>query len=171
MKPQDILVLLALALPERRGMTYAALAAGLGMSPSDVHAAVKRNVAAGLLDAGSRRPLAAPAMEFLAHGLRYVFPPSRGETTRGLPTAHAAPVMSGAFAGDGEPPPVWPYPGDGAIRGVAFEPLCDKVPAAAAKDRRLYDLLALADALRGGRARERLYAEAELARLLKGYLA
>ena len=170
MKPQDILVFLALSLPDRRGLTYAALAAELAMSASDVHAASKRNAAAGLVDPESRRPRVGPVMEFLVHGMRYVFPVVRGESTRGLPTAHAAPVMAGAFVGDSEPPPVWPYAGEGAVRGITFEPLCDKIPAAAAKDPRLYALLALADALRGGRARERRHAEAELNRLLKEYL-
>ena len=151
-------------------MTYANLAAELTMSPSDVHAAVKRNAAAGLLDPVTRRPLAEPVMEFLVHGLRYVFPVVRGQLTRGLPTAHAAPVMAPVFADSGEPPPVWPYAGEGAVRGISFEPLCDKVPAAAIKDPRLYGLLALVDALRGGRARERHYAEVELKRLLKAYL-
>ena len=121
-------------------MTYANLAAELTMSPSDVHAAVKRNAAAGLLDPVTRRPLAEPVMEFLVHGLRYVFPVVRGQLTRGLPTAHAAPVMAPVFADSGEPPPVWPYAGEGAVRGISFEPLCDKVPAAAIKDPRLYGL-------------------------------
>lgn len=171
MKPQDILVILELSLPGRSELTYANLAAELGMSPSDVHAAVKRSMRAGLLDVETRRPLLEPVLEFLVHGLRYVFPVLRGEMTRGLPTAHAAPIMSGVFVSDGEPPPVWPYGGEGAVRGVSLKPLCDKVPAAAGKDRRLYDLLALVDALRGGRARERRYAEDELQRLLKGYLS
>lgn len=170
MKPQDILVFLALSLPDRRGLTYAALATELTMSPSDVHAAIRRNVAAGLLDPANHRPLAGPVMEFLVHGLRYVLPVVRGGITRGLPTAHAAPVMAGNFVADSDPPPVWPYARDGAVRGITFEPLCNKVPAAAAKDPRLYGLLALTDALRGGRARERRHAEAELNRLLKEYL-
>jgi hypothetical protein len=170
MKPQDVVVLLALGLPDRRGLTYAGLAAAVAMSPSEVHAAVRRNAAAGLLDPVSRRPLAGPVMEFLVHGLRYVFPAVRGEPTRGLPTGYAAPVMAAAFADSGEPPPVWPYAGDGAVRGITFEPLCANVPAAAVKDPRLYGLLALTDALRGGRARERRYAEVELHRLLKEHL-
>ena len=166
MKPQDIVVLLALCHSDRRDMTYAALATAVAMSPSEVHAAVQRNAAAGLLDPVRRRPLTGPVMEFLVHGLRYAFPAVRGEPTRGLPTSHAAPVMAATFAGSGEPPPVWPYDGDGAIRGITFEPLWAKVPAAALKDPRLYGLLALADALRGGRARERRHAKAEIHRLL-----
>ncbi len=171
MKSQDVVVLLSLTLPDRRSLTYAGLAAELGLSQSEVHAAVQRNAVAGLLNLDDRRPLPGPAMEFLCHGLQYVFPAVRGEPTRGLPTAHAAPVMAGAFAATEELPPVWPYAGEGAVRGITFEPLYGKVPIAAIKDRRLYDLLALADALRGGRARERRYAETEIGRRLKETLS
>jgi hypothetical protein len=161
MKPQDIVVLLALSLPEKRQASYASLAADLGMSPSEAHAAVRRSVAAGLVDAAERRPLAKPLLEFLVHGLRYVFPPERGPLTRGMPTAEAAPVLASRFTGTAEPPPVWPDP-EGEVRGIEFVPLYPAVPAAARKEPRLYDLLALVDALRGGRARERAAAEAEL---------
>jgi hypothetical protein len=60
-------------------------------------------------------------------------------------------------------PPVWPYP-EGPVRGIAFAPLHKNVPQAALADARLYELLALSDALREGRARERKLAAAELER-------
>ena len=50
--------------------------------------------------------------------------------------------------------PVWPDP-DGEHRGYEFKPLCRSAPFAARKDAGLYEWLVLADALRGGRARER----------------
>lgn len=65
-----------------------------------------------------------------------------------------------------ELPPVWPDPA-GTVRGESFEPLHRAAPEAARRDPGLYELLALLDALRGGRARERKLARAELeARLL-----
>ena len=112
MKPQDIFICRALSLPDRHGLTYVALAAGLAMNPSDVHAAIKRNVAVGLLDPENRRPMAKPVMEFLVHGLRYVFPVVRGGITRGLPTAHAAPIMAGILVNDSAPP-------SGRMQGMA----------------------------------------------------
>jgi hypothetical protein len=69
----------------------------------------------------------------------------------------------------GELPPVWPDP-DGEVRGGSFEPLHKAVPHAARKDPRLYELLALVDALRDGRARERQLAEKALSTLLRSHL-
>lgn len=37
----------------------------------------------------------AELLEFLLHGVRFVYPVERGGLTRGLPTAHAAPPLSG----------------------------------------------------------------------------
>jgi hypothetical protein len=60
-----------------------------------------------------------------------------------------------------ELPPVWPYP-EGTVRGVEFSPLYRSVPKAVAKDKALYELLALVDAIRDGRARDRELAVKEL---------
>ncbi|HEX4602934.1 MAG TPA: hypothetical protein VH724_03000 [Candidatus Angelobacter sp.] len=133
------------------------------MSVSEVHAAVKRAEAAHLLhgpDLGGN-PNGKALEEFLLHGLKYVFPAQHGAMTRGLPTSYAAePLRRHIRAGD-EPLPVWPDPG-GPVRGAAFEPLYRSVPAAARRDPCLYELLALVDAIRDGRARERKIAEKEL---------
>jgi hypothetical protein len=94
-------------------------------------------------------------------GVPYAYPTKPREITRGMPTAWAAPVMAGKTAGDDDTVPVWPDP-DGARRGAAVDPLYRSVPAAARNDPALYDLLALVDAVRIGRARERKIAEAEL---------
>jgi len=62
------------------------------MSPSEVHAAVRRAVASGLLhgpELGNRPNLTA-VEEFLLHGVKYAFPAERGELTRGVPTSYAA---------------------------------------------------------------------------------
>ena len=58
-------------------------------------------------------------------------------------------------------PPVWPDP-DGEVRGQSFSPLYKSVPKAAREDHRLYELLSLIDAIRGGRARERQVAYNEM---------
>jgi hypothetical protein len=78
-----------------------------------------------------------------------------------MPTGYAAPPLASLFIGDGELPPVWPTP-DGPVRGQAFSPLYSLAPGAAAKDAKLYEWLALVDAMRGGRARERDLAAKEL---------
>lgn len=148
----------------------ARVGADLSLSASQVHSSLKRleksRLIAARADGG--RPLLAPIQEFLVHGLKYAFPAQRGEITRGIPTAHAAAPLSEHIA-DSELPPVWPSP-EGNVRGVTIEPLHKMVPVAALKDPVLYELLALVDALRDGRARERQLAERELASRLRKLL-
>jgi len=96
------------------------------------------------------------------------FPPDHGGLTRGVPTGYAAPPLKDIIAQPNEPPPVWPDP-EGDTRGYEFSPLYKTVPKAALKDNRLYELLAIVDAIRDGRAREREIAIKELkARLGSG---
>lgn len=163
LKPQDVVVALKLSGFENKRPSFAQMANDLAMSVSEVHAAVKRAQAAHLVhgpDLGER-PNRKALEEFLIHGLKYAFPAQHGAMTRGLPTSYAAePLKSHIRAGD-EPLPVWPS-ANGPVRGAAFEPLYPRVPEAAKRDPHLYELLALVDAIRDGRARERKIAEREL---------
>ncbi len=167
LKPQDILVLLKLVTLCDQPWSYNRLAIEIGMSPSEVHGAIKRAIAAGLALEINRhiQPNFRNLEEFLIHGIRYVFIPERGQMTRGMPTAHAAPPLSEVIVPDQEPPPVWPDP-KGEIRGMEFTPLYRSCPEAAKQDAELYEWLALVDAMRGGRARERNIASQELSRRL-----
>ena len=134
------------------------------MSASEAHAAVKRAVASGLVDASDRTVRRRALLEFLVHGLRYVFPPEWGGVTRGVPTSYGAPPLRSQFA-EGDLPPVWPHP-EGTTRGEALAPLYRSVPEAALRDSTLHEWLALIDAVRTGRARERALAAKELERRL-----
>lgn len=161
LKPQDFYVLLALLAAEgEQGSTYPELATYTGLSMSEVHAALKRAELARLLMFEERRPrILRPALrEFLLHGAKYVYPPVRGGMVVGIPTAHAGPPLNGQIAASAEPVPVWPSL-DGSQRGLAMTPLYPSAPAAALRDARLYEVLALFDALRAGNARERGLAE------------
>jgi len=170
LKPQDVLVVLKLVAMGQRPWSYAWLAVQLGMSPSQLHAAVKRALAAKLAVRKGDEIVANTQNleEFLVHGLKYVFVPEKGEMTRGIPTGHAAAPLSAHFVSDGEPPPVWPDP-QGDIRGTTFSPLYRLAPQAARSDPQLYELLVLVDAIRGGRAREREIAIKELRKRLDLY--
>jgi DNA-binding Lrp family transcriptional regulator len=184
LKPQDVLVILKIcsleaAKTHQKGPSMAWLGAEVGLSSSEVHAAIRRLRASGLLQPeivmivsprGSKwvrgklesvRPNTTALSEFLVHGLKYVFPATRGELTRGVPTSYAAAPLKKFIAKGRDLPPVWPY-SEGKVRGTAFEPLYRTVPFAASRDRALYELLAIVDALRDGRARERKLAEKEL---------
>jgi len=90
----------------------------------------------------------------------------KGALTRGVPTAYAAAPLCQSVAASGDPPPVWPF-SEGPVRGYSFSPLHKNVPQAALKDKQLYELLALVDALRDGRARERDLAGRELKKRLE----
>jgi len=168
---QDVVVLAKLLGYGGGRPPIAQVAGALGLSPSQVHASLKRLERSRLIDSQTGRPLLKAVEEFLIHGVKYAFPAQRGETTRGMPTAYAAPPLSNQIADNGDLPPVWPDP-DGEVRGATLEPLHKAAPKAARKDPTLHELLALIDAIRDGRVRERQLAEKELSarlrRLLRG---
>jgi hypothetical protein len=170
LKPQDVLVMLKLVALGKRPWSYSSLAVSLGMSSSQLHSAVRRALAVQL--AVKSEDVISPHIrnleEFLVHGLRYVFATEIGRPTRGIPTAYAAPPLDKHFPESAEPPPVWPDP-EGTVRGVSFSPLYKLAPQAARSDPALYELLALVDAIRGGRARERALAIKELGKRLEKY--
>lgn len=160
LRPQDLVVLLRLALERGPAPSYAALAAELGMTASEVHGAVERAVAGRLAhkDTGGKATVILAALRlFIQHGACYCFPVTRGSLTRGLPTGYAAPPLNALIVPGSDPVPVWPHK-NGTVRGIALYPLYPSVPEAARRNPALYELLALFDAVRGGSARERALA-------------
>jgi len=156
LKPQDVMVLLKLVAIHKKEWSYNGLAVELGMSPSEVHAASKRALAAQLAVKrdGSLVPNSRNLEEFLVHGLRYAFFPEWGGLTRGMPTLFGASPLAENIVPSAEPLPVWPDP-EGEAYGSSFLPLYKSAPKAARADPALYELLVLVDAIRGGKARER----------------
>jgi hypothetical protein len=169
LRPQDVLILCKLLSYRARRPPMARMGVELSISSSEVHAALKRLGRSGLVssDLDGNRPLLGAVEEFLVHGVKYAFPAKRGEITRGLPTSYAAPPLNKHIEPGPDLPPVWPFP-EGTHRGVSLEPLYRTVPMAAQRDEWLYEMLALIDALRDGRARERKLAEKELIARLRG---
>jgi len=168
LKPQDVVILLKLVGFGPEPWTYQRLAVELAISQSEAHAGVRRAVAAKLMSdatASGGRPVLPALTEFLIHGVRYAYPPERGALTAGMPTGYAAPPLNAVIVQPEEPPPVWPY-AEGKVRGYSLAPLYPSVPAAAARDPKLYELLALVDAIRDGRARERSLAAKEIEKRL-----
>lgn len=164
LKAQDIVVLLKLAVaPE--AWSFAKLGEQLGMSASAVHRSLDRAAASGLYDAKRRKVKLPELKEFLAHGVRYAFPPVRQGEARGMPTAWGAEPLADELAFSGQNVPVWPS-ARGKARGIALEPLHPSVPVAARRDASLYRLLAIVDAIRIGGARERNLAVKWLGKLL-----
>jgi hypothetical protein len=154
LKPQDIVVLLKLCVTSP-DWTYRALATELSISISEIHQSLLRAAQSDLYDQQRRRPMLRNLEEFIVHGLKYAFPATRGGLTRGLPTSYAAPPLSRHFHQPlADNPPVWPV-AQGPVSGYEISPLYPSVPEAAMIDPQLYELLAMIDALRTGKARER----------------
>ena len=163
-KGQDVVVLAALMEDGFDKLAYAELARAVCLSASETHAAVKRLQQSALVD-GERRPVKRNAMEFLVHGLRYAFPMRpTGKLVRGTPTAYAAPVASGDFVSTGLKP-VW-NGSSGGVYGQGYDPVYPTAPDAAEGNPCLYDRLAVFDMLRGGRIRERRFAERKLQEMM-----
>src|SRR6267154_2370898 len=168
LKPQDVVVALKLCAYHDARPAMSIIANDLSLSPSEVHAAIGRLRASRLLHGPKLkdRPNISALEEFLVHGLKYAFPAEHGEVTRGIPTSYAAEPLKSEVSISNDLPPVWPWH-EGNTRGVALEPLYKNVPRAALRDPALYQLLALVDAIRDGRARERNLAERDLVHRLK----
>lgn len=166
LRPQDVVVAMAAGLtrPGQQAMNRLAASAGLGLA--ETYTAVRRGVQAGLLvrpPAPGRGVLVLREnlLEFLVHGVRYAFPAVCGRITRGVPTAHSAPVLASRLSGGEAAALVWPTP-EGTSRGESLAPLHSGVPRAAAADPAMYEALALVDAIRAGGARVRELAVALL---------
>ena len=168
LKPQDVVVALKLLGYPSGRPPISVVAGDLGLSPSEVHGAIQRLRGSRLLHgpALKDKPNISGLEEFLIHGLKYAFPAEHGEVTRGIPTSYAAEPLKSEISVSNDLPPVWPWH-DGDTRGVGIEPLYKNVPRAALRDPALYQLLALVDAIRDGRARERSLAERDLVHRLK----
>ena len=165
LRPQDILILLKLVASKGKEWRQVDLAQELGLSQYEISVALERAKNSGFLDSSKKRIMKSALEEFLIHGLKYVYPALPGSVCRGIPTSHSALPLSKHIVSKEHDQYVWPF-ADGNVRGQAIEPLYESAPLAAHKDPKLHELLALVDALRVGRAREREIAERELRRRL-----
>ncbi len=173
MKSQDIVILLKLVSLERQSHLnnrvclspkhlencYSArgLARALGISKSEVNASINRSIEINMAtrDRNLEHPKAnkKALLEFISHGLKYVFPVKPAEITRGVPTSFAAPVLKNELMSTGEYIYVWPD-ARGKEKGQSIKPLYKSVPMAIQDDPILYEYLALVDAIRLGNPRE-----------------
>ena len=159
MKPQDVVVLLKIIALNNDNWQQIPLAQSLKMSQSEVSQSVARSKFAGLLDDSSKRVMRQALFDFLQYGLAVVFPAKPGAVVRGIPTAHSAAPLAKEISSVEDY--VWPF-AKGNVRGHGITPLYATVPQAALNDEQLHALLALADALRVGKAREKKIAVQEL---------
>ena len=152
MRPQDVVVLLKLVQVQGTSWTQLSLSRDLFMSQSEISASIARSSYGRLIfDKGNvvqRQAL----VDFIQFGLPYVFPQQPGKVQRGFPTAHSAAPLSEEIVSDENY--VWPSV-KGTARGHSILPLYPSVVQLIPSDSQLYESLALVDAVRVGRARER----------------
>jgi predicted transcriptional regulator len=159
MRPHDIAILLKIASKGDTPWLMKTLAHELGISNSEVSESIHRSVYARLIAQDKKTLMKTALIGFLEHGLPYVYPQQPGALVRGIVTAHAAPPLDKEISGG--TPYVWPYY-EGNVRGQAIEPLHPKVPEACMHDPAFYELMALCDALRVGKNREKVLAMEKL---------
>ncbi len=159
MSPHDIVILLKIASYGSEQWFQKPLAEDLGISQSEISKSLNRSKYAGLIDSKGKKVMRLALLEFLQFGITYVFPQKPGAIVRGIATAHSAAPLNNIIVS--EEHYVWPS-GKGKLRGQAIIPLYPSVVDAVQKDEKLYELLALVDAIRVGRAREKEIAIKEL---------
>jgi hypothetical protein len=163
MRPHDIVILLKIIAKGTQTWLMKDLANELKISNSEISESLHRSSLAGLVNPTKTHVMQSALLEFLEYGLRYVFPQAPGALVPGVPTAWSALPLSTEIISQDHV--VWPS-GSGSLRGQAIEPLHPSVPLACEQDEKLHELLALTDALRIGRARERILAISELRKRL-----
>jgi hypothetical protein len=155
MRPQDVVVLLKLVLDQDKPWTQTSLARDLHLSQSEISESIARSSYARLLFDKGQMVQRQALFDFIKHGLPIVFPQQPGMIQRGFPTAHSAPPLSDDIVS--EEKYVWPS-AKGNARGHSILPLYPSVIQIIQTDTAMYEILALVDAIRVGRARERTLA-------------
>ncbi len=155
LRPQDIVVVLQIALLHE-AWTYQSLADRLGMSTSEAHYAVRRLIESGLLYKliGKFSVQRQKLMDYLQYGAPISFYTTPAELTRGIVTAHSAPPLQNLIIAHQEGNYVWPSE-DGTVRGQAIKPLHRSAVKYVHSNPELYEALALFDAIRVGKVREK----------------
>jgi len=165
MRPQDIVVLLKIIALQHDDWYNSDLAQSLKISPSEISEVLNRCRIAGLIDSKKRKVNINSFLEFLVYGLKYVFPTQPGAIVKGIPTAHSATPISEHIS-SGSDVYVWTS-AIGTHRGQAIEPLYKSIPQIVHEDKQFYELLAIVDTIRVGKAREINIAKVELEKRLK----
>ena len=159
MRPHDIVILLKVICYDGYDWRMADLARDLFISPSEISESLNRSKLAGLIDYNKKNVNRNNLIDFIEHGLRFVFPVQTGTIAKGMPTAHSHEFFADKLFS--ETNYVWPDI-RGEASGLIVEPFYEKQVQAIKKDKKLYLLLALTDVMRVGRIRERNIAMTEL---------
>ena len=163
MRPQDVAILLKIIALGNQPWQLLGLSNGLKISISEISESLNRSSLANLIDSRKKKINRQNLMEFLEHGVSYVFPQSPGALVKGIPTAHSHPFMKTNFIS--ELNYTWPHL-KGKVMGFMIEPFYPKQVETVLEDDVYYKLLALVDVIRVGRIREVKFAVNELRKII-----
>ena len=167
MKPQDILVLAKIMAMGKKTWNGQNLAEELCISKSEVSESLNRSKYARLLNFSKLKVNAAAFLEFLEHGIRYVYPAVTNGRQKGFLTAFSAEPLNKKIAN--RTAIVWASE-NGTAFGESIKPLYPAVVRAIQKDKTLYELLSLIETIRIGRVREIALAKNELKIRFQNYV-
>ncbi|MBC85605.1 MAG: hypothetical protein CL677_00380 [Bdellovibrionaceae bacterium] len=160
LRPQDIVLAVKLAVAKEKGMQPMELARELVISQAEVYNSLERLRESKLIDS-ENRPILRSLRNLIVHGLPFIYPAELGPVERGILVAHSGPILNKEFKPSGMDKVVWSDP-EGKDSGQSIKPLFKSIPQASKRDKKLYEVLSLIEALRVGRVRERKSAERHL---------
>ena len=167
LRSQDIVIAVKILQMPHSKWSFESLGETIGIGHNQAHLAFKRLIACNLISHEFRRPIKNNLVEFLVHGVRYVFPPQWVENTCGIPTAASAPIFEGKLVSNEVI--VWPAKGYKRLaKGRGLMPIHDSAMSASKSDPKCYDILAAIEAVRSGGAREREVASSVVKDLIVG---
>lgn len=164
MRPQDIAILLKIASMGSEPWQLSTLSNTLSISMSEISESLNRSRQSKLIDYEKKKINRLNLLEFLEHGIKYVFPQQPGTMVRGIPTAHSHPLLKKHFVS--EINYVW-HDSNGETIGLSIEPLYPKQTQAVKDSPDFYKLMSLIDVIRVGKVRETKFAVEELKKLLQ----
>ena len=152
MRPQDIAILLKIISLGNQDWNLIKLSSLLKISLSEISESLNRSQLGGLIDSSKKHVNRNNLIEFLEHGIRCVFPVIPGTLVRGIPTAHSHHEIKKFIISENNF--VWPD-NNGEVMGLMIEPLYQKIIEPVKDDALFYIMVAMVDAIRFGKQREK----------------
>ena len=164
LKPHDVALLLKVLSKGKDDWRQLDVALELNISQGEVAKSLARLRKSGFLS--NKRVNRSATIEFLIHGLQYVFPAEIGALSVGVPTAMSSPFFENKITQGHEDHYVWPS-SKGSMRGQVIVPFYPQLAEAVLKDKKFYEILSLVEVLRVGRTREKNIAKEEIRKIVK----
>lgn len=161
---QDVVVAAGMFALRESDAPQSELARMLGIPRSRVSESLRRLEQNGLYSRSLGSLRSARLIDFLVHGVPWMFPASPGDVVSGVPTSHSGPVLDEVIVSS--QPYVWPSD-DGAVEGRSVKPVHRYALAAAQALPVAYKMLSLVDGIRVGRVREKRLAAEALEEMLR----